>query len=71
MTSMTRKKTAGVVAVLAVPLLLAALYLWGPSRTPSVQPSLLTLSRANLNQFEAAFDATPDAPRLLLLLSPT
>ncbi len=71
MTTMTTKKTLGAVAVLAVPLLLVSLYLWGPSRTPAAQPPLLTLSRSNLSEFEASFDAHTDAPRLLLLLSPT
>ena len=69
--AITKKKSVGAVAILAVPLLLASLYLWGPSRTPSGQPPLLTLSRSNLDEFEAAFDANPDGPRLLLLLSPT
>lgn len=68
---MIMKKTAGAVALLAVPLFLAGLYFWGPSRTPASQAPLQTLSRSNLSQFEASFDANSDAPRLLVLLSPT
>lgn len=69
---MTVKKTFGAVATLAVlVLLVAGWYFWGPSETPPGQPALLTLSRSNLNEFGAAFDAEPGGPRLLLLLSPT
>jgi hypothetical protein len=31
----------------------------------------VTLSPANISEFEAAFDANADLPRLFLLLSPT
>lgn len=69
--AMTMKKKAGAVGLLAVPLLLAAWYYGGPSRTPAGQQPLLTLSRSNFNEFETAFDAATDAPRLVVLLSPT
>lgn len=58
-------------AALAALLVLAGIYLWGPSNTPPWQKPLLTLSAANFSEFEAAFDEAADAPRLLLLLSPT
>lgn len=61
-----------IVSTLAVVLgLLGGMYLWGPSRVPPGQEPLVTLSRANFSEFEKAFDAAGDAPRLLLLLSPT
>lgn len=55
----------------ALLLLLGAAYLWGPSQTPPTQKPLFTLSAANFREFETAFDEGADAPRLLLLLSPT
>lgn len=64
-------------AVVAIPAAVAALlfftgvYFWGPSGTPPAQKPLLTLSTANFSQFEDAFDEAADAPRLVLLLSPT
>jgi hypothetical protein len=67
---MNRKSTI-LVAVAAFGLALAAAYLWGPSSAPPGQEALLALSDANFSQFANAFDADPDVPRLLLLLSPT
>ncbi|HEX8880266.1 MAG TPA: hypothetical protein VF749_09570 [Candidatus Acidoferrum sp.] len=58
-------------AAAAVFLLLAIVYLWGPSKAPPGQQPLLTLSRANFSEFQNAFDARSDAVRLVLLLSPT
>jgi len=60
--------TAAIAVVVA---LLAIAYLWGPSTVPAGQPPLLTLSSANFSEFSAAFDADTDAPRMVLLLSPT
>jgi hypothetical protein len=60
-----------VLAVTAVVLLLAATYLWGPSSVPRGQEPLIALSNANFSDFENAFDRGSDAPRLVLLLSPT
>jgi hypothetical protein len=57
--------------VVAALLLLAGVYLWGPTRTPAGQRPLSTLSSANFSEFEAEFDAAADSPRLVLLLSPT
>jgi hypothetical protein len=59
------------IAGLALLLLLVAIYLWQPGSAPRGQPPLLTLSSANLAEFQAAFDANAGAPRLVLLLSPT
>lgn len=58
-------------AAAAVFLLLAIVYLWGPSKAPPGQQPLLTLSRSNFSEFQNAFDAQSDVVRLVLLLSPT
>jgi hypothetical protein len=66
-----KKQRAIVLAVAAVLGLLAIAYVWGPSSVPPGQEPLLALSSENFPQFQNAFDARADAPRLLLLLSPT
>ena len=68
---MKLKRRVLIFAALAALLLFAGVYLWGPSKTPPTQKPLLTLSAANFTEFEASFDEAADAPRLLLLLSPT
>ena len=50
---------------------LLVVYLWSPSSAPRGQEPLLALSSANFSEFENAFDASADVPRLVLLLSPT
>jgi hypothetical protein len=65
------KKNAVIFAGLVALLVLAGVYLWGPSKTPSTQKPLTTLATMNFDEFEAAFDETRDAERLVLLLSPT
>jgi hypothetical protein len=65
------KKKVIVLAVIAVVLLLAVVYLWGPSSVPPGQGPLIALSNTNFSDFENAFDRDSDAPRLVLLLSPT
>ena len=65
------KKRAIVLAMIAVVLLLAVVYLWGPSSVPPGQDPLVALSNANFSDFENAFDGDLDTPRLVLLLSPT
>jgi hypothetical protein len=67
---MKRKRLIGV-AVAAVLVLLAVAYLWGPGSAPRGQEAVVTLSERNLGEFEKAFDAVTDVPRLVLLLSPT
>ena len=67
---MKRKPLIGVV-VTAVLLLLGVRYLWGPGSAPRGQVPMLTLSQTNFGEFEKAFDANTDVPRLVLLLSPT
>jgi hypothetical protein len=57
--------------ILAVILVLAGVYFWGPSKTPAGQPPLSTLSEATFANFQSAFDSAADEPRILLLLSPT
>jgi hypothetical protein len=59
-----------IVGVILFVLIVAALYLWGPSSVPRGQERLITLSDANFSEFENAFDADPNVPRLVLLLSP-
>ncbi len=65
------KKRAALLAATAILVLLAAVYLWGPSSVPPGQETLVALSGANFSEFENAFDRDSDAPRLVLLLSPT
>jgi hypothetical protein len=65
------KKRALVLAATAILVLLAAVYLWGPSSVPPGQEPMVTLSGANFSEFESAFDRDADVPRLVLLLSPT
>jgi len=67
---MTKKRVI-VLAVIAVVLLLAVVYLWGPSSVPPGQEPLIALSNTNFSDFENDFDRDSDAPRLVLLLSPT
>ncbi len=67
---MKRKRLIGV-AVAAVLVLLAAVYMWRPGSAPRGQDPVVTLSEENLGEFEKEFDAESDVPRLVLLLSPT
>ena len=65
------KKRTIALAVVAVLVLLCAWYLWGPSHVPPGQDPLVSLTNTNFSEFERAFNADSDAPRLVLLLSPT
>lgn len=65
------KKRAVGFAAIAILVLLAWTYLRGHSRVPPGQEPLVALSNTNFSEFENAFDADSDAPRLVLLLSPT
>jgi hypothetical protein len=65
------KKRGGIVAAVAVALLVAGVYFWGPSSVPTGQEPLTVLSPENLSEFTAAFDENSDVPRMVLLLSPT
>jgi len=65
------KKRVVIVAVAAVVLLLAVVYLWGPASVPPGQEPLTVLSNADLREFAAAFDSDADVSRMVLLLSPT
>jgi hypothetical protein len=67
---MKRNRLIGV-GVTAVLVLLAVAYLWGPGSAPRGQDPVVTLLEGNLGEFEKAFDADADVPRLVLLLSPT
>ena len=68
---MKTKRTAAVVAALVAFMVFAWVYSWGPSKTPPTQKPLLTLTTADFDEFEAAFDEATDDQRLVLLLSPT
>lgn len=65
------KKRLIIIAVMALILVAAIFYLWAPGSAPPNQKPLLTLSPANLDAFQAAFDADPEVTHLVLLLSPT
>ena len=65
------KKKKIVLALIAVVAVLVVVYLWGPSSVPSGQAPFVALSKTNFSAFENAFDGDSDAPRLVLLLSPT
>jgi hypothetical protein len=65
------KKRVIVLAVIVFVLLMAVVYLWGPSSTPPGQEPLVALSNANFSTFENSFEGDLDTPRLVLLLSPT
>ena len=65
------KKKAITAAAIALLVPLAAVFVGVPSSVPPGQPPLTTLSSVSPGEFEAAFDADPSVPRLLLLLSPT
>jgi hypothetical protein len=66
-----RAASAGVIAILLVLLVLGGLHLRGLSVAPSGQKPLSTLSASNSSEFAEAFDAQPDFPRVVLLVSPT
>ena len=65
------KKRTSIIGLITVVLLVGAFYLSRPSSVPRGQDQLVTLSDANFSQFEKAFDADSNVPRLVLLLSPT
>lgn len=65
------KKRKIIFPIVAVALLLAGVYVWGPSSVPYGHDPLTVLSPENLKEFTAAFDANSDVPRMVLLLSPT
>jgi len=60
-----------VFAALALLLLSAGIYFWGPSAVPPGQRQLSRLSSDNFADFASAFDAEAEAARLILLVSPT
>ena len=68
--AMTRK-VAIRLAICIILLLAIAFYLRRPSAAPVGQEPLLTLSSANISDFQKWFDARADDLRLILLLSPT
>jgi hypothetical protein len=65
------KMRAILLGLLAAAVLAGTWFLWGPSSTPVGQQPLVILNSANFSEFEKAFDAKSDSPRIVLLLSPT
>lgn len=66
------KKKLVILGVVLAAVLLVAIYLvQGPGTVPAGQLPLTTLTSANSDPFETAFDADANWPRLVLLLSPT
>jgi hypothetical protein len=65
------KGKIAIVLAVCILLLLAIFHLWGPSSVPQGQEPLVTLSSANVSDFQKAFDAHTDGLRMILLLSPT
>lgn len=55
----------------AVVVALIALYFFQPSRTPSPQPPMDSLSPQNFSDFVNAFNRDTTEGKLVLLLSPT
>lgn len=66
---MTRRRTILLVITLAVAAL--AWYFYGGGTTPAGQPPLVSLAPANFHELRDAFNASADAQRLIILLSPT
>jgi hypothetical protein len=65
------KKKILIPAIVAAIVIAAGYYLWGPSKAPAGQQPLTRLAAANFSEFESAFDAGADRPRVLLQVSPT
>lgn len=65
------KRKAAIITIVGVAILVAGAYLWGPSSVPAGQAPLTALAPENLGEFATAFDANPEVPRMVLLLSPT
>ena len=68
---MTKPQKNFALAIVAVLLFIVGMALWGPSEAPPTQSPLFKLTSKNFSDFESAFDAAADSPRLVLLLSPT
>jgi hypothetical protein len=65
------KKRIWILAAIAFVVVFGGFYLWGPSKAPPGQQPLTRLSAANFGEFEAAFDAAADGPRIVIQVSPT
>jgi hypothetical protein len=65
------RKAALLVAAAGLLAAIAVVYLRGPSIPPPGQPPLSTLRPSSFDEFDAAFDADTEQPRLVLLFSPT
>jgi hypothetical protein len=66
---MTRTRALWLIVV--VSLVAVAFYLWGSSHTPPGQLPLLSLTQANVADFQQRFNAAAADTRFVLLLSPT
>ena len=58
-------------AVAALVVILALIYFYGGSQTPTTQPQLVRLTPENVAQVETEFNASREDVRLLVMLSPT
>lgn len=63
------RKQALLVFVIAI--LVVGFYLWGSNSAPPGQPPLVSLTEANVSQFQQSFNAAASNTRIVLLLSPT
>lgn len=66
---MSRRRTLWL--ILAIVFLVVVFYLWGSSKTPPGQPTLMSLKPSNAADFQQAFNAAAADTRIVLLLSPT
>ena len=64
-------RTAMAATLTAALFAFGAWYEWGPRHTPPGQTPLTVLTSANVEAFEALFNARPQDARVVLLLSPT
>jgi hypothetical protein len=58
-------------SMIAIVIVAAGFYLWGPSSTPPGQPPIVALNETNVAQFQQSFNAAISQTRVVLLLSPT
>ena len=64
-------KRRALLLFLVIAILVVGFYFWGSSSVPPGQPPLVSLSEANVSQFQQSFNAAISNTRIVLLLSPT
>ena len=65
-----KRKRVGIAGI-ALPALVAAVYLYAGSQVPAGQPPLRRLAADSIGEFAHRFNAERDDVRVVLLLSPT